>query len=107
MAVWSKALAFAAFVAGFNTASVPLFVFRMGGAEPALAPVAENGSGLIAGFIQGRNALAHGLNLLLARRFPCPCRLRFHGAPALRDCTPADCKFQDFLQVFGGAGGVC
>jgi hypothetical protein len=95
-------LAFAAFFAGFDAASVPLLVFGVSDAKPALAPIAENGSGLVAGLIQGRNALAHGLNLLLARRFPC--RLRFHKAPAWRDCTPADCKCQNFLWVFGEAG---
>ncbi len=99
---WRKALAFAAFVAGFDAASVPFFVFRVGGAEPALAPIAENRSGFVAGFIQWRNAFAHGLNLLLARGFPCG--LRFHGAPARRDCTPADCECQNFLWVFGDVG---
>ena len=89
------ALAFAAFVARLDAASVPLLVFGVGGAEPALASIAENGSGFVAGFIQGRNALARGLNLLLARRFPC--RLRSHVAPAWRNCTPAGSKRKGFL----------
>lgn len=47
------ALAFsAAFFAGFDPAGVPLFVFGMCDAEPALAVVAEKCSGFVAGFIQ-------------------------------------------------------
>jgi hypothetical protein len=45
------ALAFAAFFAGLDPAGVPLFVFCVGGAEPALAVFAEDGGGLVAGFV--------------------------------------------------------
>jgi len=83
-----EALTFAAFFAGFDPASVPLFVFCVCDAKPTLAIVAEKYSGFVAGFIQRRNGFAGGLGLFLAKRFPC--RLRFHATPRLADCTPCD-----------------
>ena len=47
-----EALAFAAFFAGLDPASVPLFVFGMRAAEPALAVLAEKDGRIVAGFVQ-------------------------------------------------------
>ena len=83
-----EGLAFAAFFAGFDPAGVPLFVFRVRDAIPALAVIAEKNGGFVAGFIQRRNGFTGSLGLFLAKRFPC--RLRFHATPRLPDCTPCD-----------------
>ena len=78
-------LAFAAFFAGLDTTDVPLFIFKVCGAEQALAAAAEDGRSFVAGFVQRGNGFAGSLGLLLAERFPC--RLRFHEAPLWADCT--------------------
>src|SRR5690348_9365764 len=86
-----EVLAFAAFFAGFDPARVPLLVFGMRSAKPALAIFAEERSGFVAGFVHRRNSFTGSLRLFLAKRFPC--RLRFHAAPRCPDCTPC-CKFE-------------
>ena len=78
-ALWRDALAFAAFLARLDPAGVPLFVLCVRGAEPALATVAEDAGGFVAGFIQQGDGFADGFCLFLTKRFAC--RLRFHEAP--------------------------
>src|SRR6267142_3427766 len=99
-------LAFSTLFARFDPAKMPILILRMGGAEPALAPIAENGGGFVAGLIQARNAFARGFCFLLARL--CACRLRFHPAPC-GDCTLPWNDRRNFLgsqtaAAFGGAG---
>ena len=55
---WS---ALAAFVAWIEATGMPLVIVRVGGAKPALAAIAEDGSCLVAGFIQAGYSFAGGL----------------------------------------------
>jgi hypothetical protein len=80
-----RRLAFAAFFALLYPACMPLVIFKVRGAEPALAAVADDTCGFVAGFVQAGNGFAGGLSLAFAKSFPC--RLRFHEAPRLTDCT--------------------
>jgi hypothetical protein len=82
-------LAFAAFVAGLEMASMPVIIVRVRGAEPAVASVAEDGGGFVAGLVEQGNSLAggtYGFTRELAGR------LCFHsGTPMARLYAPAAC----------------
>jgi hypothetical protein len=68
-------LAFAAFLAGFKVASVPLIILRVRGAKPSLALVAEDCSGLIARLVQVGDRFTRrlGFSIYILAGF-----LRFH-----------------------------
>src|SRR4029077_9924646 len=57
--------AFAALFAGLQVTRVPQIIVRVRGAKPALATVAENGSGFIARLIQGGDAATRRLGFFV------------------------------------------